>query len=94
MCANVCVLVCVVCVRVCEWLSPFDRFCGGEGLTVPGGTLMSHGNSDVMEAQPQLDLSVCECVCVCVGQNKKASAGTRLRECVSPKSEYQVTGDW
>lgn len=41
-----------LCLRVCmcEW--PSDRFCGGEGLTLPGGTLMSHGNSDVMEAQP------------------------------------------
>ena len=60
---HVCVCVCVsVCVCVCVWLSPFDRFCGGEGLTVPGGTLMSHGNSDVMEAQPRLDLAVYVCV--------------------------------
>lgn len=64
---HVCVCLCMrayVCVCVCvgAGLSPSGRFCRGGGLTVPGGTLMSHGNSDVMEAQPRLDL----CVQVCV----------------------------
>ena len=43
-------------------VSESDRFRGKEGLTVPGGSLMSHGNSDVMESQPQLDLPVNVCV--------------------------------
>lgn len=35
---------------------------GGESLTLPGGLLMTHGNNDVMELQPQLDLPACNCV--------------------------------
>lgn len=41
------------------WLKPSEGLLQGEGLTAPGGTLMSHGNSDVMEAEPRFDLSVC-----------------------------------
>lgn len=48
---------------------------GGEGLAVPGGTLMTHGNSDVMEAQPQIDPSAN--VCVCVRQNKARAMESR-----------------
>ena len=48
---------------------------------MPGGTLMSHGNSDVMEAEPRFDLSVCVCVCVCVCvlENKKAKEVDGIR---------------
>lgn len=81
--------VCVHCKCVCvrERLSPSDRFRGGEGLTVPGGTLMSHGNSDVMEAQPQLDLPMCVRACVLDRIKKQVCVCV----CVS---QHQVTGDW
>lgn len=54
---------------------------GGESLTLPGGSLMTHGNNDVMELQPQLDLPMC------VGIKNKSiretgCAGMHVRVCV------------
>lgn len=68
------------------------RVLWGEGLTVPGGSLMSHGNSDVMESQPQLDLPVSKCVCVCV-RIKSKSKREAVCVCVCSSIRLQEIGD-
>lgn len=68
-----------LCACMCVSLS--DRFSRREGLTVPGGSLMSHGNSDVMESQPQLDLPASVCVRIkSKSKRKTVYLGIKLQE--------------